>query len=251
MKRIDAEAAAVDADRDSLNNIAEAKRLDLDIANIEDEINLDYPKEKGKKAKAARAKLLAERLVRYQNRQADFVQRAKLLQKHREAFEYEAQAAADQRDAALALANTRDLDAQTTAAMRDVALVTERSANPRFSRSKKSADVLVEEIKVSALPDAAADVKNDAEFEDVVRRGVYGKFYDHNKVPYGRGDKDPNFIPMAILEDMWRDYATKNNLKKSIPWKGKNKVEKFADIRDSGKIPSDFKLEMLHATGYI
>ena len=56
---------------------------------------------------------------------------------------------------------------------------------------------------------------------------------------------------MSILEDMWREYATKNNLKKAIPWKGKNKVQKFADIRDSAKIPSNFKLEMLHVTGYI
>ena len=187
-----------------------------------------------------------------QDRQRELLHKIDTLRKQHAAFEYEEQAAADQRDAALALANSRDLDAQAAAALRDVALLTRRSVNPRFNRSKKPTEVLVEEIKVSSLPDAAADVKADVAFEaTLIPGGVYEKFYDHNKVPFGRGDKDLNFIPMSILEDMWREYATKNNLKKAIPLKGKNKVQKFADIRDSAKIPSNFKLEMLHVTGYI
>ena len=218
VKRIDAEAGANNMGAAIVLIVGEARALEAPIDLLEDEVKRNYPAQRTLKGKKVRAINVAAMLTGLQDRQRELLHKIDTLRKQQAAFEYEEQAAADQRDAALALAKSRNLDAQAAAALRDVALLTRRSVNPRFNRSKKPTEVLVEEIKVSSLPDAAADVKADVAFEaTLIPGGVYEKFYDHNKVPFGRGDKDPNFIPMSVLEDMWREYATKNNLKKAIP----------------------------------
>ena len=132
--------------------------------------------------------------------------------------------------------------------------------NPRFTARATKADLepklLTEAIELSQASDAPEDKQNDYDFELANKPGgPADKFYKYNAISYGLS-QDPKFISKEALADAWKQYAQANPVKvpkeflKKVPWSGLRKVA-LKTMLDSGKVPSEFKLQILRDTRFL
>ena len=265
-------AAGQEAENERLDMITEAKRaegdiayyqglssdIDLKIADVENELKEEYPGA-GKKAKVKRriedAAALAN--LRLDKGKIDAAAlEAALAQNRFEMRRYEAEAV---RERYFNEAKARDLEPPGVQAALELAKITNRSVNPRFaalsSKANKQAQLTASAIEISRASPAAEDKKADAEF--AAAAGPKGPVEEFIKFNLSPRTTDKKYFSNATLIKEWAEF-TREYVKKdptvvaSPPWLlEKNRQGVLKSLFRSSKVPSEFKLELLHKAGYL